>query len=108
MKKTELSNRLQTVVNMLDAQSKPASFGTLPEEASIENTSTEEASTEEASVEDGFAGTSEYKGFCIADIGCDHGFVSIYLIQNKIASHVIAMDVNSGPLQLRNPDLSHT
>lgn len=99
MKKTELSNRLQTVVNMLDAQSKPASFGTLPEEVCVENTSTEEASTEEASVEDGSAGTSEYKGYCIADIGCDHGFVSIYLIQNKIASHVIAMDVNSGPLQ---------
>ncbi len=34
----------------------------------------------------------------VADVGCDHGFVSIFLIQNEIASHVIAMDVNEGPL----------
>ena len=38
------------------------------------------------------------KGFCVADIGCDHGFVSIYLIENKLAKHVIAMDVAKGPL----------
>ncbi len=37
-------------------------------------------------------------GDCVADVGCDHGFVSIYLIQNKVAKHVIAMDVNEGPL----------
>ena len=35
----------------------------------------------------------------IADIGCDHGFVSIYLIENKKASWCLAMDVNSGPLE---------
>ena len=34
----------------------------------------------------------------IADIGCDHGFVSIYLIESKKASKVLAMDVNKGPL----------
>ena len=34
----------------------------------------------------------------VADIGCDHGFVSIYLLESKRASHVIAMDVNKGPL----------
>ncbi|MBR2950793.1 MAG: SAM-dependent methyltransferase [Lachnospiraceae bacterium] len=37
-------------------------------------------------------------GFCVADIGCDHGFVSIYLIQNQIAPHVFAADVRPGPL----------
>ena len=35
----------------------------------------------------------------IADIGCDHGFVSIYLIESKKASRVLAMDVNKGPLE---------
>lgn len=35
----------------------------------------------------------------VADIGCDHGFVSIYLIENRIADKVIAMDVNEGPLK---------
>lgn len=35
----------------------------------------------------------------VADIGCDHGFVSIYLIKEKIADHVFAMDINDGPLK---------
>lgn len=33
------------------------------------------------------------------DVGCDHGFVSIYLIQRGRARSVIAMDVNEGPLR---------
>lgn len=36
---------------------------------------------------------------CVADIGCDHGFVSIYLVESKKASHCLAMDVNRGPLE---------
>ena len=35
----------------------------------------------------------------IADIGCDHGFVSIYLIESKKAKRCLAMDVNIGPLE---------
>ncbi len=35
----------------------------------------------------------------VADIGCDHAYVSMYLVQNRIADKVIAMDVNQGPLQ---------
>ena len=35
----------------------------------------------------------------VADIGCDHGFVSIYLIESKKASRCLAMDVNRGPLE---------
>ena len=35
----------------------------------------------------------------MADIGCDHGYVSIYLIQKQICKKVIAMDINKGPLE---------
>lgn len=35
----------------------------------------------------------------VADVGCDHGFVSIYLVQKGISPNVIAMDVRTGPLQ---------
>lgn len=34
----------------------------------------------------------------VADVGCDHGYVSIYLVQNGIADRAIAMDVRKGPL----------
>lgn len=39
------------------------------------------------------------KGSKIADIGTDHGYIPIYLIQEKIAVHGIAMDVRKGPLE---------
>lgn len=35
----------------------------------------------------------------VADIGCDHGYLSIYLLTNGIAASVIASDINEGPLQ---------
>ena len=35
----------------------------------------------------------------VADIGCDHGYLSIYLLKNNIASSVIASDINEQPLQ---------
>lgn len=38
-------------------------------------------------------------GKTIADVGCDHGYVGIWLIQQKIFSKVIAMDVRPGPLK---------
>lgn len=38
------------------------------------------------------------EGLTVADVGCDHGFVSIFLIQNHRSPRVIAMDINQGPL----------
>ena len=35
----------------------------------------------------------------VADVGCDHGYLGIYLLKNGIASSVIESDVNEGPLQ---------
>lgn len=37
-------------------------------------------------------------GVSACDIGCDHGFVAIYLVQEHICPRVIAMDINAGPL----------
>ncbi len=34
----------------------------------------------------------------VVDVGCDHGFVAIRLVQQGISPHVIAMDVRKGPL----------
>ncbi len=35
----------------------------------------------------------------VADIGCDHGYLGIYLLTKGIAVSVIASDINEGPLQ---------
>ena len=35
---------------------------------------------------------------CTADVGCDHGYVSMYLVLRGISKSAIAMDVRKGPL----------
>lgn len=39
------------------------------------------------------------KGAKVADVGCDHAYLSIYMAQENLASKIIAMDVNRGPLE---------
>ena len=39
------------------------------------------------------------KGDRVADIGCDHGYLGIYLLEKGIASSIIASDINEMPLQ---------
>ena len=39
------------------------------------------------------------RGDRVADIGCDHGYLSIHLLTNGIASSCIASDVNAAPLE---------
>ena len=34
----------------------------------------------------------------VCDVGCDHGYVSIYLVQSGKSPSALAMDVNQGPL----------
>ncbi len=38
-------------------------------------------------------------GSRVADIGCDHGLLSIHLIKTGRAASVVACDINEGPLQ---------
>lgn len=38
-------------------------------------------------------------GNVVCDVGCDHGYVSIYLIRTKKSPKVFACDVNKGPLE---------
>lgn len=37
-------------------------------------------------------------GKTLADVGCDHGYIPIYLLQKKKIEKAIAMDINQGPL----------
>ncbi|MBR2047748.1 MAG: SAM-dependent methyltransferase [Oscillospiraceae bacterium] len=39
-----------------------------------------------------------HKGDRVADIGCDHGYLGIYLLTEGIAAHMIESDVAQGPL----------
>ena len=39
------------------------------------------------------------EGASVADIGTDHGYIPIYLVENEIAEKVIALDINRGPLE---------
>lgn len=38
------------------------------------------------------------EGNSVADVGTDHGYIPIYLMQNGLAPFAVAMDINEGPL----------
>lgn len=40
------------------------------------------------------------RGYKVCDVGCDHGFTDIALVQRKIAPYSLGMDVRKGPLQI--------
>jgi len=42
----------------------------------------------------------------MADIGCDHAWLSIYMVENKIASYAYACEVNQGPLDNANENIT--
>ena len=51
-----------------------------------------------ADVSDSAPAETNVGGLRTADVGCDHGYISIYLVQNNISESAIAMDVRKGPL----------
>lgn len=38
-------------------------------------------------------------GLTVADIGCDHAYLPIYLVRENMAPYVIACDINAGPVE---------
>ncbi len=38
-------------------------------------------------------------GSRVADVGCDHGYLGLHLLQKGLATHVYAADINEGPLR---------
>ena len=44
-------------------------------------------------------------GKTVADIGCDHAFVSIYLVSQKFFDKAVAMDVKKGPLLIAEKNI---
>ncbi|MBO4396136.1 MAG: SAM-dependent methyltransferase [Eubacterium sp.] len=46
------------------------------------------------------------EGARVADIGCDHGYVAIWLVKEKKCPHVIATDVNEGPIRRAQKNIS--
>ena len=52
-------------------------------------------------------------GIPVADIGCDHAYLPIYLVREGISPYVIACDINAGPIirareNIEDVDLSET
>ena len=52
------------------------------------------------------------RGASVADVGTDHGYVPIYLAETGRCTHMIAMDINQGPLNraeehIREHGLTH-
>lgn len=39
------------------------------------------------------------KGSVVADVGCDHAYISIHLVTHGIAPNTFALDINKGPLE---------
>lgn len=52
-----------------------------------------------------FAPGKEEKRIC-ADIGCDHGYLSIYLVENGLCDFVYACDINEKPLSVARENIA--
>ncbi len=46
------------------------------------------------------------RGHRVCDVGCDHGFVPVYLVQQGISPGVLAMDLREGPLRAAREHVS--
>ena len=46
------------------------------------------------------------KSHTLADVGCDHGYLTIALLEGKVVNNAIAMDINKGPLASAKANVS--
>ena len=44
-------------------------------------------------------------GATVADIGTDHAYIPIYLVENNITTNIFACDINNGPLEMANKQI---
>ena len=42
----------------------------------------------------------------VADVGCDHAYISIFLAEKKLSPRIIAMDINRGPIERAKENIS--
>ena len=49
----------------------------------------------------------QINGKKIADIGTDHAYIPIYLIENEMAEYVIASDIKEGPLSIARENIEN-
>lgn len=47
-----------------------------------------------------------HEGYVLADVGTDHAYIPIYLLEQKKIPRAIAMDINRGPLQRANEHIA--
>ena len=47
------------------------------------------------------------QGYTLADVGTDHGYIPIYLLQQEKIPSAIAMDINEGPLERAKEHPAH-
>ena len=45
-------------------------------------------------------------GNSVCDVGCDHAFIDIALVERNISPHALAMDINKGPLRTADRNIA--
>lgn len=44
---------------------------------------------------------------CLCDVGTDHAYIPVYLVQKGICEKALAMDINAGPIEAANENIRH-
>ena len=44
---------------------------------------------------------------CLCDVGTDHGYIPVYLVQKGICNKALAMDINEGPIEAASENIRH-
>jgi Predicted SAM-dependent methyltransferase len=44
---------------------------------------------------------------CLCDVGTDHAYIPVYLVQKGICDKALAMDINEGPIEAASENIKH-